>query len=147
MGEQSLHPSVQKFKQFVKNHPLLVNEVREGRKTWQDFYEEWVILGENHENWESYKKPVKVEKATEEKESTAITEKKESSSGDSSEALSHLIGLIKNMNFEDIQRHISQLSSILASVQQLMGIFQGGQKQNHQQSYEQPHDPFSFRGF
>ncbi len=158
-NHQSLHPSVKQFKQFVKLHPLLINEVKEGRKTWQDVYEEWVILGENHESWEDYKiaknnnkETVAVkEKSTNEKKQSSEknNEKSEESQGQSSEVLTHLVGLIKNMNFDDIQRHMSQLNGILSNVQQLMSVFQGGQKQNQQpqQPPEQPHDPFSFRGF
>lgn len=149
-SNRSLHPSVQKFKQFVQLHPLIINEVREGKKTWQDFYEEWVILGENHENWEQYKlegKDENIERQTaEEEKKEAANEEK--SSGQSSEVLTHLVGLIKNMNFDDIQRHMSQLNGLLSNVQQLIGIFQGGAKQNQMhQPHEQPHDPFSFRGF
>lgn len=157
-NHRSLHPSVQQFKQFVKLHPLLINEVKEGRKTWQDVYEEWVILGENHESWENYKYVIKKEETMEGKEERTNTEKQssesenkksEESQGQSSEVLTHLVGLIKNMNFEDIQRHMSQLNGILTNVQQLMSVFQGGQKNNqhHQQPPEHPHDPFSFRGF
>ncbi|TKJ06257.1 cytoplasmic protein, partial [Bacillus cereus] len=40
-----LHPSVQQFKEFVNHHPKMVHEVRSGHKTWQQFYEEWYLLG------------------------------------------------------------------------------------------------------
>ena len=42
------------FKQFVKRHPLLKNEVLAKRKTWQQLYEEYVLLGE--EEFSSFKK-------------------------------------------------------------------------------------------
>ncbi len=54
------------FKQFIKKHPLLKQEVLSKRKTWQELYEEYVLLGE--EEFESYKKK---EEAVEEKKETS----------------------------------------------------------------------------
>lgn len=169
---ESLHPSVQEFKEFVKSHPLLVKEVRSGNKTWQDLFEEWIILGDNHANWEPYKKimkevPIESTEETKSQNSTESTEEKKAdikndesstSSGTSNAALGHLMGLIKNINLNDLQGHMSQLSGLLNNVQQLVGTFQGGSKQgqngqsnqngqNQQQPPQQYHDPFSFRGF
>lgn len=140
-NDSMLHPSVQKFKQFVKSHPLLIDEVKNGKKTWQAFYEEWVILGEEHKHWEQYKKPAQDQKDGENNEQTNRS---------SSEMFEHIVGLIKHINFQDLQKHMAQLSSILTNVQQIMSLFQGGQKQNgipQRREREQPFDPFSFRGF
>ena len=41
MAKKNLHPSVQKFKGFVKDHPELIQEVRKGNTTWQELYEDW----------------------------------------------------------------------------------------------------------
>ena len=35
------------FKKFVKAHPLLKTEVSSKRKTWQELYEDFVLLGED----------------------------------------------------------------------------------------------------
>ena len=43
------------FKEFVSRHPLVREEVVKGNKTWQNIYEEWVILGENNDIWAPYK--------------------------------------------------------------------------------------------
>ena len=50
-----LHPSVQQFKEFVNHHPKMVHEVRSGHKTWQQFYEEWYLLGEEDPIWATYR--------------------------------------------------------------------------------------------
>lgn len=49
------------FKEFVKDHPLLKFEVRDGKRTWQNIYEEWVLLGSDDE---SFKKFVEKDNAT-----------------------------------------------------------------------------------
>ncbi len=50
-----LHPSVQQFKEFVNHHPKMVHEVRSGHKTWQQFYEEWYLLGEEDPIWATFR--------------------------------------------------------------------------------------------
>lgn len=50
-----LHPSIQQFKEFVNHHPKMVHEVRSGHKTWQQFYEEWYLLGEEDPIWATYR--------------------------------------------------------------------------------------------
>lgn len=42
------------FRLFVNKHPLLKEEVASNKMTWQNVYENWVILGENDEMWKKY---------------------------------------------------------------------------------------------
>ena len=43
------------FRKFVSTHSLIKNEVLSGKKTWQQIYEDWVILGENDKSFDIYK--------------------------------------------------------------------------------------------
>ena len=47
------------FRQFVKKYPKIRNDVIGGKKTWQNIYEDWVILGEESDIWNIYKEPKK----------------------------------------------------------------------------------------
>jgi len=42
------------FKQFVRNNPSLVKYVRDGSKTWQDFFELYSLYGEDKSVWKEY---------------------------------------------------------------------------------------------
>ena len=53
MTEKKLHPSVLQFKEFVKNNPKIIQEVRKGKATWQELYEDWYLLGEDDSRWET----------------------------------------------------------------------------------------------
>ena len=44
------------FRIFVSKHPLLREEVRNNKFTWQNVYEEWVLYGEEDESWKKYEK-------------------------------------------------------------------------------------------
>ena len=42
------------FKEFVKNNPGLIKHVRDGSKTWQNFYELYSLYGEDKSVWNEY---------------------------------------------------------------------------------------------
>ena len=42
------------FKLFVKNHPKLLDYVKTGTSTWQNFYEIYDIYGEDENIWKKY---------------------------------------------------------------------------------------------
>lgn len=42
------------FKAFVKENPILVKYVRDGTKTWQNFYELFSLYGRDSNVWKEY---------------------------------------------------------------------------------------------
>ena len=44
----------EKFKDFVKNNPILLKHVKDGKMTWQQFYEIYDLYGEDKEAWKDY---------------------------------------------------------------------------------------------
>ncbi|WP_088104977.1 spore coat protein YlbD [Halalkalibacter urbisdiaboli] len=140
--KENLHPSVKQFKEFVHQHPLIMKEVSNQKKSLQEFFEEWSVLGPEHEQWEQYKLNSESEtKSVEQPESESDSE--EGNSKGLNETFGQLFNVLKQMNVQDLQAHLSQFSSVLANIQQVMQSFQRptSDKQNHQQDS----DPFSFR--
>ncbi|WP_062197744.1 spore coat protein YlbD [Massilibacterium senegalense] len=97
--------SVEEFRDFVKRHPKLREEVLNGKKSWQEIYEDWVILGEDNSRFEPYKAQQR-------------------------EWIQQMVGMWKNVNFEEVQNHLSQLDKTLSQLQQLFDHFQGNQGTN-----------------
>ncbi|SFE41996.1 spore coat protein YlbD [Alteribacillus iranensis] len=127
MSEESLPSSLQEFRRFIYDHPLLIREVREGRRTWNDLYQDWIVLGEEHDDWKNYKD-------TKEDKSSPVTEQ-----GDS---LGTVMKMLSQVNIQELQQQMSQFSGMIGNVQRLLQQFQkppGPPKP--------PQDPFSFRGF
>ena len=46
----------EKFKDFVKTNPILLKYVKEGKMTWQKFYEIYDLYGEDKTAWQDYLK-------------------------------------------------------------------------------------------
>lgn len=43
------------FRNFISRYPLVKQEVLSGRKTWQQIYEDWVLLGEQDSVFDPYR--------------------------------------------------------------------------------------------
>ncbi|MCM3713073.1 YlbD family protein [Halalkalibacter oceani] len=134
---QELHPSVQQFKEFMKQHPALIAEVKANRRSLQTIYEEWSILGPEHEQWQTYRS-VKAEAAQEPVEEETAS----NSNSTASDTLGQVMGLIRRMNVQDLQNHLAQFSSVLANVQNVIQTFQ---RPSNQPSQKPQDHPFSFR--
>ena len=46
---------VNEFKDFVRQHPGLKDEVASGKSTWQNFYESWYLYGAEDRQWAPFK--------------------------------------------------------------------------------------------
>jgi len=127
---------VLQFKEFVKSNPKIIKEVRNGKATWQELYEDWYLLGQDDKRWEAMLE----ENGTEAKKTTTDEPK-----GD---FLSNIMGMVKKMDPNQMQNHINSLSQALGAIQGVLSQFQGGNvNANSRQANPQegPKHPFSFR--
>lgn len=135
MAKKQLHPSVQKFKQFVKEHPGIIREVREGKATWQELFEEWYLLGEDDPRFLPYKKE------------QPETKTKESATSPSGQNLFNtIVQTLKNMDMNQLQTYVTQLHDALGSARNLLNQLQGENdaSQGRNETERRP-NPFSFR--
>lgn len=133
MEPKKMHPSVQKFKEFVKNNPKLIQEVRKGNATWQELYEDWYLLGEEDTRWESI--------GTEKGSLPA-----ESNEGKKNDWKTTVLGMMKNMDTNQVQQHINNLSQAIGAIQGVLSQFQGNNHPPNQiKESDTPKHPFSFR--
>ncbi len=85
----------EEFKRFVKSHPELVTYVRDKKNTWQDFYEIYDMYGEDDNVWNKYKDE------------------------DRTLPLAQLTDIVKNINIDNIQKHIGNAQKIIGVIQEL----------------------------
>lgn len=126
MDKKELHPSVQQFKEFIRTHPHLIQSVRNGENSWQELYEDWYLLGEDDPKWGTAKG----------KEGESQTK------SDSKIGMSQIMGILKNIDVNQVQNQMQQLSHAIGAIQGVIGQFQGQESQKQQES---PPHPFSFR--
>lgn len=131
----NLHPNVQQFKAFVKNHQKLVQVVRKGEKTWQELFEEWYILGENDDSWIPYRN-----------NNNDSENERKSKQETPHDFMSSLFASMKKIDVNKIQGQISNVGNTLATIQQAIHQFQSfvplDRKNNPSQATKHP---FTFR--
>ncbi|WP_330948437.1 spore coat protein YlbD [Virgibacillus sp. MG-45] len=112
MDEKKLHPTVREFKEFINKHPKLIEEIRKKRRGWQEYYEKWVLLGEDDSFWEQYQDEENTKKSTEKKK----------------ELFKQIKKLTENVDVNKVQSQAKQLNSTIATLQELLGQFQSTNK-------------------
>lgn len=75
----------EEFKNFISNHPSIVEYVKNKEMTFQDFYEIYDIYGEDNSVWDKYFNRV--------------------STGD--DKIKELTSIFKNINMDNIEKHIN----------------------------------------
>ncbi|MBY0120825.1 YlbD family protein [Bacillus sp. S/N-304-OC-R1] len=132
MTKKELHPTVVQFKEFVKKNPKIVLEVREGRSSWQELYEDWYLLGEEDSKWESFRSDAQPENKTEEKKT---------------DWMSNIFNSVKRMDPNQVQGYITNLNQALAAIQGVISQFQGSSNPGQKPSNvnQPPSNPFTFK--
>lgn len=102
------------FKEFVKKHPLIKQEVYSKRKTWQQLYEDYVILGD--EAFSDY------EKKEEEKVSSSNTGSSEKKNTQTEDMIKSIIGYVKKIDPDQVTKTVTSIQKVL----ELLGSFGAG---------------------
>lgn len=98
------------FKNFVRQNPKLIAHVKNGKSTWQNFYEIYDLYGEDEKAWRDYLE-----------DSTPVT------------SVASLTDLIKNIDLDSVQNSVN-------SMQRILGLFQdiGNNKEKKQEYKPRP---------
>lgn len=141
MAKKKLHPSVQQFKEYVQEHPDLIKQVRSGRNTWQELYEEWYLFSEEDS---------KENENVGDREKTSEPPKEDTSPKEESpkkDWMGTVLGAVKNMDPNQLQHHIMSISSALGAIQGVITSLQGGGSVQNppKKNVSPPSHPFQFR--
>ncbi|RDW18446.1 hypothetical protein CWR48_12820 [Oceanobacillus arenosus] len=126
MDVQHLDPTVTAFKEFINGHPKLLKEIRKSGKSWQEYYEKWVLLGEDDSHWAQYKE-----------ESSKVKEDKGEEKN--FELMSQLMKLTENFDINKVQGQVQQFSNTISTIQEVISQYQQTKKPS-----EPVKDPFNW---
>lgn len=88
----------EEFKAFVKKRPELIKFVNSGEMTWQKFYEQWNLYGEDEKVWEQYKKVV-------------------SNNKEDIFNLGNISNMIKKVDMNSVQKGVNSLQKVIELLQ------------------------------
>ncbi|MFD1038756.1 YlbD family protein [Virgibacillus byunsanensis] len=117
--ESKLHPTIRDFKAFINKHPRLIEEVRKSGRSWQEYYEKWILLGEDDPLWEQYKV------------SSSTDDDTDDGNKSHKELFAQLKKLTENVDLNKIQKQAHQLNSTISTIQEALGQFQASNKQGN----------------
>jgi len=119
------YPIIEDFKEFVREHPKLIDEVKKGEKKWKDIFEDWRLLGNEDPSWNKYKTDVQGESK---KEKTSF--------------LTTLVSSVKNLDMDQVNENLYKMNNAISSIQELLQQF----GQNNQVTTNNNNvKPFMFR--
>ena len=99
---------LEEFKSFIKRHPLLKADVQSGKKTWQELYEDFVILGE--------------ESFVEDKEEVKETKKDDKTTINAENLINSVMGYVKKIDPDSITKTVTSIQKVI----ELFGSFGAG---------------------
>lgn len=92
----------EEFKLFVKKRPELIKYVNSGEMTWQKFYEQWSLYGEDEEVWKKYK---------------SVSENKNESN---SFNISTITNMLKKVDMDQVKKGVNSLQKVVELLQGLV---------------------------
>lgn len=105
---KELHPTIKEFKAFINNNSKLRADIRQSGRPWQDYYERWVLNGNDDPMWKKYSQDKRVEETDSKKQS---------------ELFNQLIKFTQNIDMDKAQQQMKQLDKTINSVQGMLNQF------------------------
>jgi len=84
----------EKFKEFVKSNPKLIDYVRNNNKSWQEIYEIYALYGEDSSIWNNYLNSNKT-------------------------GLDELIKMIQGVNLESVKKTVDSIQKAITIIQNI----------------------------
>lgn len=113
---------INEFKDFVRRHPALKEEVSSGKSTWQSLYESWYLYGPEDRQWASYKeeKDDINETVKEEKVSTSeVADEKTEMSGP--EMIAQAFEYLQKVDIDKVQKTMGTFQQFIQIFQTMQG--------------------------
>ncbi len=99
------------FREFVKKYPKIKDDVKNGVKTWQVLYEDWVMLGEEDSVWDIYKETTSKADIGSKKLDDLLT----------TSNIKNIIEYVKKINPDSISKTLNTIQKVLQITQSFGG--------------------------
>lgn len=108
---------MENFRQFVSKHPLLRDEVRNNKFTWQNVYEEWVLYGEEDESWKKYEKQEQQDTF----DTQSINEQNQTNSTVNLDSIKSIMNYVQKINPDSLNKTLNTVQKVIQIAQTFSG--------------------------
>ena len=115
---------MENFRQFVSKHPLLREEVRNNKFTWQNVYEEWVLYGEEDESWQKYEKQEQKNTNTfdtSQEEPQTNNDQTQSNSTVNLDSIKSIMNYVQKINPDSLNKTLNTVQKVIQIAQTFSG--------------------------
>jgi hypothetical protein len=115
---------MENFRQFVSKHPLLREEVRNNKFTWQNVYEEWVLYGEEDESWKKYEKQEQININTfdtSQEEPQTNNDQTQSNSTVNLDSIKSIMNYVQKINPDSLNKTLNTVQKVIQIAQTFSG--------------------------
>lgn len=115
---------MEEFRKFVSKHPLLRDEVRTNKFTWQNVYEEWVLYGEDDESWKKYEKQDQIKFDTfdtSQEENQTNNDQTQSNSTVNLDSIKSIMNYVQKINPESLNKTLNTVQKVIQIAQTFSG--------------------------
>lgn len=105
------------FREFVGKYPKIREDVRSGKRTWQNIYEEWVIYGENDQQWNKYIDEPK----TNTPNGSSAPKQTNSSSASLNDSIKNIVSYVQKINPDSLNRTLNTVQKVVQIAQSFGG--------------------------
>ncbi|MFG6496279.1 spore coat protein YlbD [Fictibacillus sp. UD] len=119
---------IESFKEFVHKHPELIREVQKNKRPWKEVYQDWIVLGEEHESWNQYAKEKTEDKAKDNKQD----ERSHTQNARTDLTVGDIVAGLSKLQITDVQKYLSQFGSLMDAVQELLQQFNNQSDRSNQ---------------
>lgn len=106
-----MNSKMDEFREFVNKHPLLKDDVRANKMTWQNVYEEWTLFGEQDENWKKYERQEKKEEAKVENQSNMVN----------MDSIKSIMNYVQKINPDSVNKTLNTVQKVIQIAQTFSG--------------------------
>lgn len=103
-----MESKMNEFREFVKKHPLLRDEVKNGKNNWQNVYEEWILYGAEDTKWNNYSEEKPVKKTIDPKSLNLDNVK-------------NVLGYVKKINPDNLNKTLNNVQKVIQIAQTVGG--------------------------
>ena len=112
---------MEEFRTFVSKHPLLRDEVRNNKFTWQNVYEEWVLYGEEDESWKKYEKSDTKETPINDVKTDETTPTTQDASTVNLDSIKSIMNYVQKINPDSLNKTLSTVQKVIQIAQTFSG--------------------------
>ncbi len=112
---------MEEFRTFVSKHPLLRDEVRNNKFTWQNVYEEWVLYGEDDDSWKKYERADKIKSENNNTVDETQSIENQTSSTVNLDSIKSIMNYVQKINPDSLNKTLNTVQKVIQIAQTFSG--------------------------